>query len=265
VNYHSTASPVNKEIFPGEVFVNTADFDIGIRRLLPKYDEMLDVLAGCISGANHRILELGCGTGELSLKVLQRYPSAEIVALDYSPRMLDFARSKIESAGYAARWSGIEMDFGEWANNPNFSGFGDRFDACISSLAIHHLDDEMKLKLFQRIRESLNPDGCFWNADPMLAESAAMRDIYQAAREEWAANQGETLAAIRGNVGMSVSYGYSNPDRLATMNTHLEMLASSGFETIAVPWKYYGMAVFGGFVKGLVETASTQAKSACAD
>jgi tRNA (cmo5U34)-methyltransferase len=112
---------------------------------------------------------------------------------------------------------------------------------------VPNLDDEMKLKLFQRIRESLNPDGCFWNADPILAESAA-RDIYQAAREEWVANQGETLAAIRANVGMSVSYGYSNPDRLATMNAHLEMLASSGFETIALPWKYYGMAVFGGFV-----------------
>jgi tRNA (cmo5U34)-methyltransferase len=248
VNSNSTASSANKEIFPGEVFVNTADFDTGIRRLLPKYDEMLDVLASCISSANHRILELGCGTGELSLKVLKRYPSAEIVAVDYSPRMLDFARAKIESAGYAARWTGIEMDFGEWANNPNFSGLGDRFNACISSLAIHHLEDEMKLKLFQRIRKSLNPDGCFWNADPMLAESLEMRDIYQVAREEWAANQGETLAQIRANVGTSVAYGYSNPDRLATLSAQLEMLIEAEFETVAVPWKYYGMAVFGGFL-----------------
>ncbi|UNU25745.1 class I SAM-dependent methyltransferase [Microcoleus vaginatus] len=248
MNSDSTVSPTNKEIFPGEVFVNTADFDTGIRRLLPKYDEMLDVLAGCIANANHRILELGCGTGELTLKVLQRYPSAEIVAVDYSPRMLDFARAKIESAGYAARWTGLEMDFGEWANNPNFSGLSDKFTACISSLAIHHLEDEMKLKLFQRIRESLNASGCFWNADPLLAESAEMKDIYQAAREDWARNQGETLAQIRANVGTSVSYGYSNPDRLATLSAHLEMLAKAGFETVAVPWKYYGMAVFGGFV-----------------
>ena len=248
MNSNSTVSPTNNEIFPGEVFVNTADFDPGIRRLLPKYDEMLDVLAGCIASANHRILELGCGTGELTLKVLKRYPSAEIVAVDYSPRMLDFARAKIESAGYAARWTGLEMDFGEWADNPNFSGWGDKFNACISSLAIHHLEDEMKLKLFERIRESLNAGGCFWNADPLLAESPAMKDIYQAAREDWALNQGETLAQIRANVGNSVSYGYSNPDRLATLSAQLEMLASSGFETVAVPWKYYGMAVFGGFV-----------------
>ncbi|PSB53408.1 SAM-dependent methyltransferase [filamentous cyanobacterium Phorm 6] len=237
MNSDSTVSPANNEIFPGEVFVNTADFDTGIRRLLPKYDEMLDVLAACIASTNQRILELGCGTGELSLKVLQRYPSAEIVAVDYSPRMLDFARAKIESAGYAARWTGIELDFGEWANNPNFSGLGDKFNAGISSLAIHHLEDEMKLKLFQRIGESLTAGGCFWNADPVLSESAAMKDIYQAAREDWALSQGETLAQIRAKVGTSVSYGYSNPDRLATLEAQLEMLANAGFETVAVPWK----------------------------
>ncbi len=248
MNSHPAASPESREIFPGEVFVNTADFDKGIRVLLPKYDEMLDVLASCIASTNRRILELGCGTGELSLKVLQRYPSAEIVAVDYSPRMLDFARAKIESAGYAARWQGIEMDFGEWADNSSLSLSGDRFSACISSLAIHHLDDEMKLKLFQRIRESLNPDGCFWNADPTLPESEAMRNIYQAAREEWAAKQGKTLAEIRANVGKSGSYGYSNPDRLATVSAHLEMLEKSGFEAVAIPWKYCGLAVFGGFV-----------------
>nr|WP_228049869.1 class I SAM-dependent methyltransferase [Tychonema sp. LEGE 06208] len=248
VNSDSTVSTANNEIFPGEVFVNTADFDTGIRRLLPKYDEMLDVLVACIANTNQRILELGCGTGELSLKVLQRYPSAEIVAVDYSPRMLDFARAKIESAGYAARWTGIELDFGEWANNPNFSGLGDKFNAGISSLAIHHLEDEMKLKLFQRIGESLTAGGCFWNADPVVAESSAMKDIYGVAREDWALSQGETLAQIRAKVGTSVSYGYSNPDRLATLAAQLEMLANAGFETVAVPWKYYGMAVFGGFV-----------------
>jgi len=248
MNSNSTVLSARNEIFPGEVFVNTANFDSGIRRLLPKYDEMLDVLVGCIASANNRILELGCGTGELSLKVLERYPSATIVAVDYSARMLDFARAKIESAGYAARWTGIELDFGEWANNPNFSGLGDKFNACISSLAIHHLEDEMKLKLFQRIRQSLDAGGCFWNADPLLAESAGMKDIYQAAREDWALSQGETLGQIRANVGTSVSYGYSNPDRLATLSAQLEMLGSSGFETVAVPWKYYGMAVFGGFV-----------------
>lgn len=51
-------------MFPGEVFANTADFDTGIRQLLPRYDEMLDVLVRCIPSTAQSILELGCGTGE---------------------------------------------------------------------------------------------------------------------------------------------------------------------------------------------------------
>ena len=236
----------NTEILPGEVFVNTADFDSGIRQLLPRYDEMLKAIANCIPPTAQRILELGCGTGELSLKILHRCPSAQIIALDYSPRMLEFAKHKIESAGYAARWKGIEADFGNWTNEPDKINIGIGFDAVVSSLAIHHLTNEMKLKLFQRIRESLNRKGVFWNADPILPESEAIAAIYQAVREEWAAFNGTTLAEIRAKIGNSAPHGYSHPDQLATLDNHLQMLKTAGFDTVAVPWKYYGLAVFGG-------------------
>ncbi len=236
------------EIYPGEVFANTADFDSGIRQLLPRYDEMLNAIAHCIPATAQRILELGCGTGELSLKILHRYPSAQIIALDYSPRMLQFAKNKIESAGYINRWKGIEADFGEWTNEPDKINIGIGFDACVSSLAIHHLTNEMKLKLFQRIRESLNRSGGFWNADPILPESDALAAVYQAMREEWAAFNGTTLAEVRAKIGKSAPHGYSHPDQLATLDNHLQMLKTAGFETVAAPWKYYGLAVFGGEV-----------------
>ena len=245
----SPITPVNTlEIYPGEVFVDTADFDSGIRELLPKYDEMLDAIARCIDPKQTRILELGCGTGELSLKICARYPSAQIIALDYSPRMLQFAKNKIDSAGYTSRWTGIEADFGDWTNEPDKTNIGIGFDAVVSSLAIHHLTNEMKLKLFQRIRESLNSGGVFWNADPILPESPALAAVYGAAREEWASAQKTTLAEIRAKIGKSTPRGYSHPDQLATLDNHLQMLKTAGFETTAVPWKYYGMAVFGGVV-----------------
>mgnify|MGYP002776990048 CR=1 FL=1 len=245
----SHATAVNTtEIFPGEVFGNTADFDSGIRQLLPRYDEMLNAIAHCIPTNAQRILELGCGTGELSLKILHRCPSAEIVALDYSPRMLQFAKHKIESAGYLNRWKGIEADFGDWTKEPDKINIGIGFDAVVSSLAIHHLTNEMKLNLFQRIRESLNRKGVFWNADPILPESDAIAAIYQAVREEWAVFNGTNLTEIRAKIGKSAPHGYSHPDQLATLDNHLQMLETAGFDTVAVPWKYYGLAVFGGEV-----------------
>jgi trans-aconitate 2-methyltransferase len=235
------------QLFPGEVFANTADFDHGIRTLLPRYDEMLDALTRCLPSSSRYILELGCGTGEVSLKVLERCPQAQIIALDYSPRMLEFAQNKITVAGYEHRWTGIQADFGEWAMNPDQFNLPREFDACVSSLAIHHLQDEMKLKLFERITSSLKQDGCFCNADPILPESPDLAEIYQGAREEWANQQGATLTEIRAKLGSSTQQGYSSQDQLATLDTHLQMLTQAGFKTVAVPWKYYGLAVFGGF------------------
>ncbi|WP_414529101.1 class I SAM-dependent methyltransferase [Nodularia chucula] len=237
-----------QQIFPGEVFADTADFDDGIRQLLPRYDEMLEVIIRCLPTTAGRILELGCGTGELTMKICQRCPDAEIVALDYSPRMLKFAGDKITDAGYQERWTGIQADFGEWAENPQNLDIGSEFDACVSSLAIHHLDDSMKLKLFQRIAGTLSLGGYFGNADPILAESPTLAAVYQTAREEWTTQQGNDLAQVRAKRGSSTQQGYSSQDQLATVDTQLQMLTKSGFQTVAVPWKYYNLAVFAAWV-----------------
>ena len=243
-----------QKVFPGEVFAQTSDFDSGIRLLLPHYDEMLEAVARCIPSTSRRILELGCGTGELSIKILKRCPDAQIIALDYSPRMIEAARAKMAEARYQ-RWSGIEADFGEWADNPEKFDIGTEFDACVSSLAIHHLSDETKGKLFQRIGKSLKDGGCFWNADPILPESPVLAEIYNAIAEEWAEKQGKTIEEVRSrlasksdSVDYSASYGYSSQDQLAILGVQLQMLAKAGFNTTAVPWKYYKLAVFGGII-----------------
>ncbi|MFN6517417.1 MAG: class I SAM-dependent methyltransferase [Nostoc sp. CreGUA01] len=238
-----------QNVFPGEVFANTADFDTGIRQLLPRYDEMLQVITHCIPSTSRRILELGCGTGELSIKILNRCPDTEVIALDYSPRMLQFAQDKITAAGYEHRWTGIEADFGQWANNPEKLNIGSEFDACVSSLAIHHLQDEMKLKLLEQIAASLTQNGCFWNADPLLPESPILVEVYTTARQEWAVQQGINLTEISTKRGTSSTQGYSSQDQLATLDTHLQMLTTAGFKTVAVPWKYYGLTVFGGWLQ----------------
>ncbi|AFY58110.1 methylase involved in ubiquinone/menaquinone biosynthesis [Rivularia sp. PCC 7116] len=242
------------QVFPGEVFAQTSDFDAGMRQLMPGYDEMLEAVARCVPSTSRRILELGCGTGELSKKILNRCRDAQIIALDYSPRMIEFAQKKMVEAGYQ-QWSGLEADFGEWANNPEKFDIGTEFDACVSSLAIHHLSDEMKAKLFQRIAKSLRKGGSFWNADPVLSESPILEEIYKTAGKEWTEKQGSTIEKVRSRlasnsdaVDYAASYGYSSQDQLATLDTQLQMLAKAGFKSVAVPWKYYKLAVFGGFI-----------------
>lgn len=52
---------------------------------------------------------------------------------------------------------------------------------------------------------------------------------------------------MRDRMGSSTQ-GYSSQDQLATITAHLQMLTQAGFPLVAVPWKYYGLAVFGGTI-----------------
>lgn len=232
--------------FPGEVFVETADFDQGIRLLLPRYDEMLSAIARCVPTTATRILELGCGTGELSLTTLNHCPSAHLVAIDYSPRMLRYAQAKIQAAGLADRVTWIEADFGDWAIG-QFALPHTQFDACISSLAIHHLNDGMKLQLFRQIQQHLTAGGCFWNADPTLPANPVMAEVYQTVRTEWIEQQGTTLEAVQAKLGSRETQGHSSHDHLATLQTHLALLKQAELHNLEVPWKYYGLTLLGGF------------------
>lgn len=75
-----------------------------------------------------------------------------------------------------------------------------------------------------------------------------MSEIYNAVREKWATQQGTELTEVLAKRGITNPQGHSSHDCLATLTNHLGMLTQTGFQTVAVPWKYYWLAVFGGFV-----------------
>ncbi len=233
-------------IYPGEVFIETAAFDLGIRQLIPHYDLLLDTLIACVPTDATHLLELGCGTGELSCRLLKHCPSARLLALDYSPRMVAAAKAKLSQWGLSNRARVQEMDFGAWANGEGEEEFETGFDACVSSLAIHHLDDEMKKHLFSCIAGHLKSGGCFWNADPVVLEPR-LSESYQKAREQWTKGTGTPLEEVRSRQGNSQPYGYSGPDRLAALDEQIAWLKKAGFETLSVPYQYFGLAVFGGW------------------
>ncbi|ATP18684.1 MULTISPECIES: methyltransferase domain-containing protein [Sphingobium] len=77
-----------------------------------------------------RILEIGCGTGLLTRDIQARWPGAELVATDISPKMLDRAASAGLVAGTFLAMDGEAPSFeGEW------------FDLILSSLAFQWFDD----------------------------------------------------------------------------------------------------------------------------
>ena len=53
------------------------------------------------------------------------------------------------------------------------------FDIVISSLAIHHLEDEQKQKLYGQIHNLLHTGGIFINADQVLGHSSIIEELYK--------------------------------------------------------------------------------------
>ncbi|CAM4126367.1 Demethylrebeccamycin-D-glucose O-methyltransferase [Mycobacterium basiliense] len=128
--------------------------------LLPGYDLLAGLLgmnkvyrrliaqAEVVEG--QRILEIGCGTGNLTLRVKRAHPSVEAVGSDPDPLALHRARRK------ARLVSGIRFDRGYAQQLP----YGDaEFDRVLSSMMLHHIDNEKKPIAAQEIFRVLRPSG----------------------------------------------------------------------------------------------------------
>jgi len=122
---------------------------------------------------DHRVLDLGCGTGTLALLVKASEPGAEVAGLDADPEMLAQAGAKAERAGVD-----LELTEGFSTELP----FEDAsFDRVLSTLFFHHLDPEPKRRTAREIARVLRPGGelhvADWGApaDPVM--SAAFLSI----------------------------------------------------------------------------------------
>lgn len=103
--------------------------------------------------ADQKVLDLGCGTGTLTIQMKLYHPQIKLVGLDGDPAILGIARHKAESAGVDITWDeGLAYDL----PYPTAS-----FDRVISCLMIHHLTALNKLKAFQEVFRILKPDGEF--------------------------------------------------------------------------------------------------------
>ncbi|MHA3018933.1 class I SAM-dependent methyltransferase [Mycobacterium sp. BMJ-28] len=110
----------------------------------PAYDELI-AQAGLFAGA--RVLEIGCGTGNLTSRVRRSQSSSQVTGIDPDPRALARARKKCPGVtfekGYAQR-----LPFGDGA-----------FDRVLSSMMLHHLDPEAKGAALAEAFRVLTPGG----------------------------------------------------------------------------------------------------------
>ena len=100
---------------------------------------------------SHSVLEIGCGTGTLSVAIKRRYPTIRMVGLDPDPKALARARRKADCSAATIQW---DEGFADAMNYPDSS-----FDRVLSSFMFHHLPLEVKKRMFREVRRVLKPGG----------------------------------------------------------------------------------------------------------
>ncbi len=128
--------------------------------LLPAYDLLTRVLgmntvykeliARADLGDGMRVLEIGCGTGNLTTHAKRAHPGADVTGSDPDPKALAQAQRK------ARGLTGIRFDRAYGQELPYGDG---EFDRALSSMMLHHLDDDVKAKTAAELHRVLRPGG----------------------------------------------------------------------------------------------------------
>jgi len=165
-----------------------------------------------------RVLDLGSGGGRLLGLVKAARPDVEFVALDSSETMLETLRSQFASDPkvdvVAHDLSGPLPDLG-------------KFDAVVSSFAIHHLHHERKRTLYQEICAALLPSGVFCNLEHVASPTVRLHDQFL-----------QKLNLTRETEDPS--------NKLLDLRTQLNWLCEIGFEDVDCHWKWRELALFVG-------------------
>jgi tRNA (cmo5U34)-methyltransferase len=162
------------------------------------------------------VLDIGSGGGRLLALVKAARPHARFVALDFSPTMLAELR-KLFAGSDAVRI--VEHNLDE-----PLPSLG-RFDAIVSSFAIHHVSHERKRALYAEIFDALLPGGVFCNLEHVASPTPSLH--------------GEFLRAI--------SCESEDPsNKLLDLETQLAWLRQIGFTDVDCHWKWRELALLVG-------------------
>ncbi|WP_018544457.1 class I SAM-dependent methyltransferase [Streptomyces sp. LaPpAH-108] len=126
---------------------------------------MLDMVEA-FAGPAPRVLDLACGTGTITARLLDRFPDAVSTGVDLDPALLAIARGTFEGDD---RVTLVEADLKDpaWTAELPY----DAYDAVLTATALHWLYLDDLTDLYGRLAKLTRDGGVFLNADHMPDEA----------------------------------------------------------------------------------------------
>lgn len=134
--------------------------------------ELIAEGAAAINPDARDILDIGCGAGNYTLKVLEKLPNRNVTLNDLSQPMLERAVKRVQgisSGGVTAVQGDVrEIDLG-----------AERYDVILAAMVLHHLrtDDEWST-VFSKLYRALRPGGTLWIADHITHDDSRLDTLF---------------------------------------------------------------------------------------
>jgi len=154
-----------------------------------------------------RALDIGCGTGSLTLLLKKLHGAVEVVGLDPDSKALVIAKGKARRAGLQIK---LDKGFSDELPYPDAS-----FDKVFSSLMFHHLKSEEKAATLREVRRVLKPSGSLHLLDfgpPRSGLSRALAHVLHRA-EHLRDNLEDKILAFLGEAG------FARPEEVGSRST----------------------------------------------
>ncbi len=216
---------------------------------LPDRELMFDIIADAVQTTAGRpdplVVDLGCGPGSLSARLLKRLPQARVVGVDTDPVLLGLA-----AAAYQLPLIDRDLRDNSWTTDLNL----DRpADAVVSTTALHWLETEVLGEVYRAAARLLRPGGLLINGDSMLGGTPGLdtlrrdlcrRQVTRAGltdREAWepwwtAIATDPELSPL---VAQRTARNHEHPDNnLLSLTDHTRLLHDAGFRETGSLWQY---------------------------
>jgi len=180
------------------------------------------------------LLDIGCGAGNYTLKMLSKIPNLNCTLNDLSLPMLLKAEERV-GAQTSGTVKTIQMDM------RNLELGSDQYDIVLAAATLHHLRAEEEWRLmFSKIFKALKPGGSFWISDLITHDSSELNALFEQ-------KYGEYIEGLGGPEYKQKVFDYiSYEDTPRSINFQFRIMSECGFRNLEVLHKNLCFAAFGG-------------------